>query len=258
MNEKIYDGDPAKFDHLIREGYEFKTREYISRGWEILSGSTGSYLGFILVAGVISGIANSIPYVGILVSIAIGGPIAVGTFIFSQKLANGEVARFEHFFDGFQDYVQLTLTYALYMILAFSPMFLTSLIIGYDFYAPDPSLIPVIMLVMIPSMYLILAYSFALPLVVFERMSAWNALELSRKIITKRWFSFFLFLIALSFIQVLGLLALVIGLLFTIPLYYTSMYAAYEDIIGGHVDPLLEKIDEIGQEIKPEEFDDKF
>ena len=258
MDGKIYDGDPAKFEHLIREGYEFKTREYISRGWEILSGNFGLFIGFLIVSGIISGVANSIPYIGILVSIALGGPIAVGTFIFSQKLANGEVARFEHFFDGFQDYVQLTLTYALYMILAFSPMFLTSLIIGYDFYAPNPSLIPVMMLVMLPSMYLILAYSFALPLVVFERMSAWNALELSRKIITKRWFSFFLFMMALCFIQILGILALFIGLLFTIPLIYTSSYAAYEDIFGGQVDPLLEKINEIGQEIKPEEFDEKF
>ena len=62
----------------------------------------------------------------------------------------------------------------------------------------------------------------------------------------------------MSFIQILGVLALFVGVLFTMPLIYTSMYAAYEDIIGGQVDPLLEKIDEIGQEIKPEEFDEKF
>ena len=187
MDGKIYDGDPAKFEHLIREGYDFNTREYISRGWEILSGNFGLFIGFLFVSGIISGSANSILFVGLSISFVLWGPLGVSYYIVSRKLANDEPASFENFFDGFQDYVQLTLTYFLYLLFAFAPFLILTIYIGYsgnDLTNVDPSIFLLIGLLAIPCMYLGLAYMFALPIVYFEKIEALKALELSRKIIT--------------------------------------------------------------------------
>jgi uncharacterized membrane protein len=57
-------------------------------------------------------------------------------------------------------------------------------------------------------------------------------MEASRKIITGLWFQFFLFLLVLGCLALLGTLALGIGLLVAIPVIYCTSAAAYEDIVG--------------------------
>ena len=57
-------------------------------------------------------------------------------------------------------------------------------------------------------------------------------MEVSRKIITKDWFSMFSFVLLLCFINLGGILLLIIGLLFTAPLTGCAMIATYEDIVG--------------------------
>ena len=87
-------------------------------------------------------------------------------------------------------------------------------------------------LLIIPGIYLAVAFSFASMIIVFANKEFWPALDASRKIITKKWFSFLGFFIVLGLINVLGAIALGIGLLFTIPITYCAIYAAYENIIG--------------------------
>jgi len=48
----------------------------------------------------------------------------------------------------------------------------------------------------------------------------------------REWFSIFAFLIVLILINFLGLLALGVGLLITVPLSYCALYVAFDDIVG--------------------------
>jgi uncharacterized membrane protein len=73
---------------------------------------------------------------------------------------------------------------------------------------------------------------FSLFLVVDKNAEFWPALEASRKLIHRHWFGIFLFLLALAGINILGMLALCIGALFTGPLTMCALCAAYEDIVG--------------------------
>jgi len=57
-------------------------------------------------------------------------------------------------------------------------------------------------------------------------------METSRKLVGKEWFSIFGFLFVLVCINMLGAMALGIGLLFTVPFSYCAIYAAFDDIIG--------------------------
>ncbi len=87
----------------------------------------------------------------------------------------------------------------------------------------------------IPGIYFAVAYSFSLLFVVFLKMDFWPAMEASRKIISKNFWSFLGFFIILSLINILGILALGLGFLFTIPATYCMVYAAFESVVGGAI-----------------------
>ncbi len=71
--------------------------------------------------------------------------------------------------------------------------------------------------------------------VIFLKMDFWPAMEASRKIISKKFWSFFGFFILLGLINLLGIIALGVGVLFTIPATYCMMYAAFESVVGGAI-----------------------
>ena len=237
MEQHIYDGDPAQFDQLINEGYEFRMGDYISRGWELFKMNAGGFVGFTLIYCLVAGVANAIPVLGTLIQLAIGAPLLAGFFIVARKLAHDEPVEFSDFFKGFEHITQLVLGNLVVTIFV---------IVG-------------LILLVLPGIYLAIAYSFVMMVIVFEKIEFMKAMEVSRKVITKNWWNFFLMAFVFAGIAILGILALGVGLLAAIPTIYCILYAAYEDIMGIPTDEgYLDRIDEIGQEIKPEEFDDKF
>jgi uncharacterized membrane protein len=87
-------------------------------------------------------------------------------------------------------------------------------------------------LLVVPGIYLIFAYMFAMPLVVEKRMGAWQALETSRKAVTKVWFRFFGLIMLISLINMLGILTLGIAWIWTIPWSVLTIAMVYEKIFG--------------------------
>jgi NhaP-type Na+/H+ or K+/H+ antiporter len=63
-------------------------------------------------------------------------------------------------------------------------------------------------------------------------MEFWDSMEISRKLVTKKWWNIFGFLLLLLLINFAGALVFFVGLLFTIPITYCALYAAFEDIVG--------------------------
>ena len=123
---------------------------------------------------------------------------------------SGQPLEFADFFKGFN---------------YFLPLFLAALaggfFVGIGF-----------VLFIIPAVYLAVSYMFTTFLIIDYRMEFWQALETSRKIITKNWFAFFGFSFALFVINILGFLALGVGLLVTIPVTACATAIAYKEIIG--------------------------
>ena len=87
-------------------------------------------------------------------------------------------------------------------------------------------------LLILPGIYLSIAYLLAIPLVVDKGLSPWQALEASRKAITHRWFSVFGFLLLMGLLAVIGTLFLLIGLIWIIPLYMIALGILYRNIFG--------------------------
>ncbi|WP_373028795.1 hypothetical protein [Sulfurovum sp.] len=86
-------------------------------------------------------------------------------------------------------------------------------------------------LLILPGIYLSIAYVFTLPLIVDKEMDVWDAMELSRKAVTKHWFKVFGLFFLLSLIMALGALAFGIGLIWAVPLLFVTLYGLLYPLI---------------------------
>ena len=183
---------------------------YVKTGWGLFTQYPGGFVGFCLLYLLIQAVLHSIPYVGAVASFAVSTPLLMGNFIVSAKLLHGQTPEFRDFFTGFQ---------------YFLPLLLLSVVAGLFISIGT-------MLFIIPGLYLIVAYMFASYLVVDRGLDFWPAMELSRRSVNPRWFSYFAFALLVVLLNLAGAIALGVGLLVTIPLSFCAVTAAYADLFG--------------------------
>ena len=97
---------------------------------------------------------------------------------------------------------------------------------------------------LLPGIYLMVSYMFVQPLIVDKKLSFWEAMELSRKIVSKRWFFFFGFEIITAVLFMLALIPLGIGLIWALP-FFTLSYAILFDYIFSVIDESTETIENL-------------
>jgi len=193
-------------DELIARGYETDIGRYINEGFRIFEKDMGSFIGYTALYFVISFASAFIPFAPLFIT----GPLTAGFFIVARKIRKGESYEFGTFWKGFDHFV---------------PLLLYTLIGGILGFLAFLALI-------IPGIYLAVAWSFAIPFIIFANMEFWDGMEYSRKLITKKWWNIFGLVILLFLINLIGTLAFFVGLLFTVPITYCAIYAAFEDIVG--------------------------
>jgi hypothetical protein len=88
------------------------------------------------------------------------------------------------------------------------------------------------MLFIIPGIYFMVAYLFSEVSVTERKGSWWEDMEFSRRGATKNWFRLAGLLLGLLCLNILALIPLGIGLIWSIPMTINSMAVAYRDIYG--------------------------
>ncbi len=88
------------------------------------------------------------------------------------------------------------------------------------------------LLLILPGIYLAVAYTMAMPLLIEKKMGIWEALETSRKAVSKRWFTVFAIFILLAVLFILAAIPLGIGLIWMLPLGIVTMGVVYKTIFG--------------------------
>jgi uncharacterized membrane protein len=209
-------GHPANSPPPILEPSPARTQaslplsSYLKTGWGLFMQYPGGFAGFCLLNLVIQLVLRLIPVLGAVASLAVSTPLLMGNFIVSAKLLQGQTPEFRDFFTGFQYYLPLLLL-----------SLVTGLFIGIG-----------TILLIIPGIYLAVAYLFAAYLVVDRRLDFWPAMELSRLTVNPRWFGYCAFALLLALLNLAGAIALGVGLLVTIPLSFCAVTAAYADLFG--------------------------
>ena len=258
-------------DELLTHGYDFNMGKYLGDGWDLFKKGAGFYIGFTVIFFVMVMIISLIPFVNLLVSIFEYVLIA-GVFIYSRNLINDQ-GEFGNFFEGFNSFGQIFL-YALVLFLFTMPAivifviyllpegFLSSAMSGFSdaeylmeelFASFEERMGAIIFLylgLLLYIMYLYISYSFTLALIVDRKMLFWDAMELSRKVIAKNFFSFFGMYILLGIIMLIGtIITCGLGLLIALPYMNTVVFSAYNNIIGPEDDMMKQNLEEFGGDI---------
>lgn len=87
-------------------------------------------------------------------------------------------------------------------------------------------------LLIIPGIYLLVAYYLAVPLLVEKNLGPWRALEASRQAIGKRWFAICGLFLLLALLNVATIFTLFIGMIWTLPMTVIAIGILYRNMFG--------------------------
>lgn len=202
--------DPYLFERAVSATTSLNIQQYLQQAWQMFRENIGAFLGFTLTLFAVWLATSMVDAGSSLLFSSIAAPFYAGYSIVAFKLMVHQPVQFNDFFRGFN---------------YFLPLFLASL---------ASSIVVTIgfILLLLPGIYLAVSYMFTTFLVIDYRMEFWQAMEISRKIISHNWFAFLLFALVLFFINLLGALAFGIGLLVTLPVTSCAVAVAYKEIVG--------------------------
>lgn len=231
LREVQADGQVPSIEHALSRGYDFSIGAVLSESWQRIKGTKGIIIGGFIVfyaalfaisfvlGGALSilGILSENP-TGVIVgemaisllASALAYPFMAGINMVGIRRAVDQPISFNEIFSHFGSTLPLLITAIVSMLLIYLGMFL----------------------LIIPGLYLAIAYMLAVPLVVERGLSPWQAMETSRKAISQHWFKVFGLFLLLGLITLIGVLPLGIGLIWAIPLFVISMGVLYRTIFG--------------------------
>ncbi len=236
--------DGKSLNELLMNGYETNSAEYIRKGYEIFKENAGGFIGFIILAFFARIIGGIIPIIGSIISIFLI-PLTIGAYIVAKKISKNEHYEFSNFFDGYQKlgpligsaFIQGFIVVGIILIF-FIPFFL---IHGFNLSSLDNSnfndsgfmlLMGLIFILMLVVIFIFVAWTLSSQLIVFNNNSPWEAMEISRKIVSKKYFNWLGFILLIWLVNVAGALCLLVGLLITVPTTLCALYVAYDDVVG--------------------------
>ncbi len=83
-----------------------------------------------------------------------------------------------------------------------------------------------------------MGYYLAFPLIVDKNLGPWEALEASRKAVGKRWFAVFGFAFLLGLINMVAMIPMGIGLVWSVPLSVIAFGILYRNVFGCEAETL--------------------
>jgi uncharacterized membrane protein len=91
-------------------------------------------------------------------------------------------------------------------------------------------------LLLLPGLYLALAYGMTLPLLAFNDLGIWRAMETSRRAVTHHWFRLFALYFLVGVLLIISALLLIIPLVWTLPWAMLVFGVVYRRMFGVPAD----------------------
>ena len=245
-------GGVSEQEILARE-YRVDIGEALSQSWKVFTTNAGVIIGACVVlllvsfgVGMISMLLGLLmPFANIFISMFLNGVITGGALWFFLRMVRGETGKFEDVFAGFGPrFWQLglaALVQGLINVALVVPGAVAAIVLGVFSIAnlksgslPDFKMEAIALLALIAAITVIvlvfvnLLWTFSLLLVMDKGYDFWPAMQLSRRMVKRRWWMTLLFVVVGGIISMLGALACFVGLLVTVPLFY-GMYAHFYD-----------------------------
>jgi hypothetical protein len=164
---------------ILSRSPELRIGRCLTLSLNLLKENLGLLFGSVAVVWLIGLVCRFIPFVGPVLYWVMHGVFYGGLYLVFLNRIRGRPASIGDAFAGFS--------------LAFAQLLLAGLVSSLL------SWIVFMCCLMVPSIYLFVAWVFSVPLVADKRLEFWSAMELSRKVVTRVWFEVFC-LLAIAFL----------------------------------------------------------
>ncbi|HEY0864051.1 MAG TPA: hypothetical protein VGD97_08105 [Lacunisphaera sp.] len=209
----------------------------LSRSFDLWKANLLPLVGVTFVVFLVTGALGAVPILGALVNIVLSGVFYGGLYYYYLGKMRGEPREFGDAFAGFSKAfgplalasVFIVLLTMAAMCVLIAPWVILMMVTGQQG-QPNPLLFLGIFVCVLPVMYLSIGWTFTFALVIDQGLSPWTAMEVSRRVVTKQWFRVFFTMLFGGILAMLGLIGLIIGVVFTIPLAVGALLYAYEDL----------------------------
>ena len=232
----------AYADDLINRAAKIDVFGCLSRSFDLWKANLLPLVGVTFVVFLITGILGLIPFLGAVANVVLSGVFYGGLYYYYLGTMRGEPREFGDAFAGFSKAfgplaIASLLIIALTMAAAFvllCPWFVVAALAskGGQHMSSATALVvvPGIALCCLPVIYLSISWAFTFVLVIDKGLGPWTAMEVSRRVVTKQWFRVFFTMFLGGILAMLGLIGLIIGVVFTLPLAVGALLYAYEDL----------------------------
>jgi hypothetical protein len=200
--------------YLSRRAARLDISSCYERSWHLLKAHFWPLVGVTALLYVLQCVLGFLPlgqFLLIPVSLLVMGSFKGGLSYYVLKTIRGQPATLKDAFIGFTVF--------------FLPLLLAG-VITFSF-----TLLGACLLIL-PGVYLAVAYLFTYLLIIDQRMDFWTAMEVSRRVVTTQWWRIFgLGLVGVLFL-LLGLSLFLVGFLAALPLFEGAIVYAYEDLFS--------------------------
>jgi len=206
MLEKSKNAKTEEMNAILSKSAEINISKWISNGLDLVMGDFGEFLLLSFIYVVILTVAFSTGIIGLILV----GPLTVGFFyiifnrIRGKEIYIGDISR------GFNVFVPALLA-----------GILINIFVSFGFF-----------LLFIPGIIVSALYMFALPLIIERNMDFWQAMETSRKLVTRNIFELSVFMLLLYIFLFIGVILLLVGFFIALPIVFAAVAYAYCDLIG--------------------------
>ena len=183
-------------------GYRLSIENILQVGFNLLRKAPAEFIIFSILGAIV--------YSNPITALLLGGPVMASYFHMAHLASRNALIEFPDLFKGFEKtgtLLKLNLLIFLVVLLGLTMLF-------------------------IPGIYFAISYTFSHLFVWFYDKDPTEAIRLSRKAVSGNFWQILLLFLILAGINLLGIIALGIGVLLTMPFSFCVVYAAFDDIIG--------------------------
>jgi hypothetical protein len=212
-------GPRALANDLLAHAPRLNIGACLSRGWDLWMDHFGRLLLAYLILIPIS-VAMTFVQVGSLpiATMIFGGVFTAGMYRYTLKLLHGEPATVTDLFAGFSEAPGA-------LILA--GMAIALFIMTFAFLAAAGFLFCIV-----PALYFGIAWTFTYPLILEKKLAFVPAMEVSRRVITRNWWRMLMLMVAAALLSLIGITALLIGIILTLPISLCVLACAYDSLFN--------------------------
>ena len=197
-----------KLNEKLNSNFEIDVRETLMQAVEYFKAETILFLLYSIFLISLNLLTLQIQPIGSVINVIVMPILISGFFYAAHQIDKGEKLTINDFFRGFNSWMNILIASILSGVLVALGLFL----------------------LVIPGIYLAVAYTFAIPFIVYADFEYWEAMEASRQLITKNFWNIMGLILVLLMINFLGLMLFGIGIFFTLPLTYLSIHTAFHNI----------------------------